>query len=916
MSTERPLGRGDQVRHARRGLGTVVVDGGDTVVVRFGGEIHECLREELEVLRTPLQTVRERKWHAPLRVIARMQAEAIQSANDSWGVFARGRVDLLPHQLWVCKRVNERWPTRWLVADDVGLGKTIEAGLILSPLLSRGTVRRLLILCPASLVGQWQRRLLGMFDIRVAQYVAEADTERAAFWDIHDQVVASLQTLRADRRARHERMLEAPGWDLLVVDEAHHLNSDEETGGTLAYRLVERLQEQGKVASMVFFTGTPHRGKEWGFWALLNLLRPDLFDPRKPTREQLPRLREAMIRNNKQNVTDMKGERLFQQPLVLSETYAYSPEEERFYETLTEFIATGKAYARRLGDETQGRAVMLVLIALQKLASSSVAAVARALRGRLERIEESRRDLGRMQARATRLGATRDPGAHLAAGYIEAERERDADRLSQLEEEIAEKAAELRLMENEEPRLRELVAAAEAVQDETKIRRVLEIIEERFQSRSVLFFTEYKATQSLLMSALLARHGDGCATFINGDERAEGVRDPRTGRETTISLRREEAAERFNRGDVRFLVSTEAGGEGIDLQRRCHTLVHVDLPWNPMRMHQRVGRVNRYGQQERVEVVSLRNPDTVEALVWEKLNTKINTINEALRQVMDEPEDLLQLVLGMTPPAVFRDVFAEAGSVSPERLDEWFDSRTAQFGDRSAIETVRDLVGNSARFNFGDVGADLPKSDLPALKPFFLAMLRRNGRRATDDPQKGLAFLTPEEWIDGGPGVRTSYDGLVFDRNVEGGEADRRIVGVGHQVFDRALRQAREDGEANAASLPSRMLDRPLVALRISDQVTGDERVVRSVVVGVEEDGGQPQLLRDWELLERLNGLLEDAPGRRLEPSDGVGDGSADRIASTVDRAREKVAACLGEMSLPFRRPSIEVLGVLWPSAA
>ena len=98
---------------------------------------------------------------------------------------------------------------------------------------------------------------------------------------------------------------------------------------------------------------------------------------------------------------------------------------------------------------------------------------------------------------------------------------------------------------------------------------------------------------------------------------------------------RETATSKFNGGQARFLVSTEAGGEGIDLQERCHTLIHVDLPWNPMRLHQRVGRLNRYGQKEQVQVVTLRNPDTVEALIWDKLNAKIESIKMAFDEVMD-----------------------------------------------------------------------------------------------------------------------------------------------------------------------------------------------------------------------------------------------------------------------------------------
>lgn len=149
----------------------------------------------------------------------------------------------------------------------------------------------------------------------------------------------------------------------------------------------------------------------------------------------------------------------------------------------------------------------------------------------------------------------------------------------------------------------------------------------------------------------------------------------------TLRQTREAAADLFNEGRVRFLISTEAGGEGIDLQERCYSLVHVDLPWNPMRLHQRVGRLNRYGQKERVEVVTLRNPDTVESRIWDKLHSKINNIELAFGHVMDEPEDLLQMVLGMTSPSLFRELFVGAAQVPAESLE------------RGSIKRLRPLEG-------------------------------------------------------------------------------------------------------------------------------------------------------------------------------------------------------------------------------
>ena len=371
------------VRHPRFGRGQVVLSRGDSVVVRFDHGIEECLAADLELLEGLAERVAAQQLDPALHVVTRILAECIRSVNDAWGVFSRSRIALLPHQLWVCKRVLETWPTRWLVADDVGLGKTIEAGLILTPLLSSARVRRLLILAPASLVEQWQVRLREMFDIRISNYVPAADTEASDYWNTQDRVIASAHTLRLDTDNRWMRLFEANPWDLVLVDEAHHMNVDERGQRTLSYQLLEGLEERGKIQSLVLFTGTPHRGKDVGFLSLLKLLRPKDFDPEQPLEDQLERLRTVMIRNNKQSVTDMSGQPLFTPVRSRRETYAYSPQEAHFYEQLTQFIMTGKAYAASLGFQDR-RMVILILITMQKLASSSVAAVRRALARRLQ----------------------------------------------------------------------------------------------------------------------------------------------------------------------------------------------------------------------------------------------------------------------------------------------------------------------------------------------------------------------------------------------------------------------------------------------------------------------------------------------------------------------------------------------------
>ncbi len=886
--------RGDQVQHPVHGIGQVIVDEKETVIIRFQHGIEECIKGELRKIQTPYQSLSQKSWHSPLDVITRVQANAIQSVNDSWGVFSLSRVALLPHQLWVCRRVVETWPTHWMVADDVGLGKTIEGGLILASLIARNIVRRALIISPASLVSQWQVRLRTMFDLRFADYLAEGDTPSTDFWDTHNFVVASLETLRLDHKDRHKRLLESTPWDLLFIDEAHHINADERTGPTLGYQLIQQLVDSGRVVSMVFFTGTPHRGKNHNFLSLMRLLDSQ-FDPQLGFRQQLALLPSVMIRNNKQNVTDLKGHRLFKPPKVTSETYSYSPAESHFYQKLTEFIVTGKAYASSLAS-AEGQVVILVLITMQKLASSSVAAISRALKGRLSRIQENQ---DRYQTLSKRLVEYQD---RLDAG--------DLDESNQLEEEIAELSAHLRLMEDEEPRLRELVVAAESVRVETKLQKIISLIKERYNNRTILFFTEYKATQSKLISYLMEEFGDECVTFINGDERADDVVN-RAGRTITLNEQREAAADKFRAGSVRFLVSTEAGGEGIDLQESCHTLIHVDLPWNPMRMHQRVGRLNRYGQNEQVDVLTIRNLDTVESAIWEKLNSKLEDIKLALNEVMDEPEDLLQLVLGMTSPHLFNEIYSEASTVAHDKLNNWFNQKTAQFGGKDVIETVRDLIGNTSRFDFQEISEQLPHVDLPDLIPFFTTLLQMNGRRFREENGE-FYFKTPESWLDG-PGIRPNYENMVFNRNLRGKNAAQRILGVGQKVFQRALEQARHF-EASLTTLPIAILPKPIFVFRIFDRVTGTGGVMRSALAAIEIDlstGKLSQILADWKLLVYLNEIIESKKIKRLESSDRPENIS--EVEIRLNQAKQEIYANLAQLSLPFRVPEVEELAILWP---
>jgi hypothetical protein len=273
------------------------------------------------------------------------------------------------------------------------------------------------------------------------------------------------------------------------------------------------------------------------------------------------------------------------------------------------------------------------------------------------------------------------------------------------------------------------------------------------------------------------------------------------------------------------------------------------MPWNPMRLHQRVGRLSRHGQKRPVSVYILRNPQTVEARIWDLLNEKLERIQLALSSVMEEQEDISQLVIGMAGKSLFNELFSGGEGLSDERLGEWFNQATATLGGRDVVETVRELLGNVSRFDFQQVGKDLPKVDLPDLEKFFTQIVSRHGRRIFRR-EEGLEIKTPDEWKARSYVLRDKYERLVFDRSLRGKNAASRVLGIGHPLFDIAVEEAR--------NLPVRLacvsgLVAPLLIVTVEDEVTGTGALVHRLIFGVTEKQDATEVLRDWELLLLLN---------------------------------------------------------------
>jgi hypothetical protein len=291
----------------------------------------------------------------------------------------------------------------------------------------------------------------------------------------------------------------------------------------------------------------------------------------------------------------------------------------------------------------------------------------------------------------------------------------------------------------------------------------------------------------------------------------------------------------------------------------------------------------------------LRNPHTVEARIWDLLNAKLERIQAALSSVMEEQEDISQLVIGMAGSSLFNELFSGSEGLSGERLGAWFDRATSTLGGRDVVETVRELLGSVSKFDFQQVGKDLPKVDLPDLERFFTQTVGRHGRRIfrRDD---GLDIRTPDDWKARSYALRDKYEGLVFDRSLRGANAASRVLGIGHPLFDVALDDAQEIS-ARAVSVEG--LGNPVLILAVEDEVTGSGSLVHRLIFGVTEKDGKIEFLRDWELLQLMNALTVKGP---------LGAGPAtDGAEAVIERFKQAFDASLSSHAPTLRRP------ISWP---
>ena len=747
--------------------------------------------KELERVDSPLDRAIRGEWDEPWRFELKMAAARFLTGNKG-GQLSNARTEILPHQIFAAHRVVSSPKRRFLLADEVGLGKTIEAGMVWQALAQRGQARRTLILTPAGLTLQWQEEMQDKFGAYFEIFKRDFQAVNPRIWDLKATAIASIDTLK---RPEHKRaLLENRKWDLIIFDEAHRLSAvnygGAKTDKTQNYRLAEEIRHKHYCEAMLLLTATPHQGEEnhSRFKNLLLLLDDNMdfsgLDPFTLFSDQGHNFTQFVIRTPKKDVTDAQGHKVFRGRQTHRMPFKMYPDEARFYNAVAEYIRDSYKMVERLADQTHRRAAGFLLTTFQKLNASSTAAIRSALAKRLGRLRGELEDL-----------PEREPDEDL---FFDERYEGEQEEQDVLLDDRQIREDEIEILQ----RLLDL-----PVKEDKKQTKLLELVDQieaesaRGAEEKVLIFTEYRETQNHLVRQLEEKYGKGSVVVIHGGMKLERIEDRQdietiwapfatdgalvapTTKRTTQRLFRDHPR-------VRFLVSTEAGGEGINLQF-CHICVNYDLPWNPMRVEQRVGRVYRYGQDKVVQVYHFFNQGTIEDKVQEYFEQRLKRAAEAIAHVTHEdPEDIKATLNGhleseIDPTSIYKRALVE-GDLNKQTQKEIAEAvqRAKQAYEIATQSLFRDVSSYSFDNYRRELASDLTLSDLSSFSERFLA----KHRRQLQQKDSFLEFLVPDalKSFD----LPERYKNATFNRQLAIKRTDAEFLALGHPFVDTMLSYA------------------------------------------------------------------------------------------------------------------------------
>ncbi len=852
---------------------------------KTSGQVHQRVLTEAQLVHLTASPETEPFDGDAARFRLGVEAKRLALAHeyDPYFTLSIARVDPLPHQLEAVYDYFLKLPRiRFLLADDPGAGKTIMAGLLLKELKIRGLVKRTLIITPANLSFQWQRELKEKF--REQFEVVRSDVLRANYgmnpWQDRHQVVTSISWVSRVEDARDSLLRSR--WDLIIVDEAHKMAAYSADKKTLAYKLGEALS--GMTDHYLLMTATPHKGDPVNFCLFLELLDRDVYGDVKSLEEAmrrnhapfyLRRTKEALVSFPDQHTGQVK--KLFTKRDVRTASFDLDGEEYEFYDALTRYVEDQSIKATS-DDSARGRALTFTMAMLQRRFASSVYAVRRSL----ERMREKRRKvLDNPRAFVLKQLDIPDDLDELP----EEERE---DYLEQIE--TATISIDPAVLRDEIAQLGRLIDQACALEQrevESKLARLREVLQDNAvlsnPDMKLLVFTEHKDTLDYLA-------GDGREGRPLGRLRQWGLKvtqihggmkiGDRDTKGTRIS------AEREFREEAQVLVATEAAGEGINLQF-CWFMVNYDIPWNPVRLEQRMGRIHRYGQEHDCLIFNFAAVNTREGRVLQKLL-------ERLRQIRDElGSDQVFDVVGEVFPSnllekLFREMYAQRTAL-PD-----IEARIVQEVDAGRFRRITDstLEGLAKReLNLGAlVGKSAEARERRLVPEVIEDFFKEAGPIAGVTPRlvqkDGHVYrigrlprplVTRGEQLEPRFGkLGREYAKVVFDKALLATDVTAEWVTPGHPLFE-AVRDEAADSVADDLRRGAVFLDLntsapyrlDVFAAAIQD---GRGRTVHRRLFIVQADTGGALHLRQPTLLLDLN----PAPKATVVPA---GDGFPDRPA-------------------------------------
>ncbi len=692
----------------------------------------------------------------------------------------------LPHQLAaVYDYILPRPRIRFMLADDPGAGKTIMAGLALKELKYRGVAERILIVVPAKLIAQWQRELKDKFGetfIEVNRALLQAFPGRNA-WETHPHCVTSIDFAKQDDVMTTLREVH---WDLVIVDEAHKMAAyryGKKTDKTDRYQLGELLADRSD--GLLFLTATPHKGDPDNFLLLLQLLDPDLYADTEILRQAVKRDENPIfLRRMKEQMCGFDGKQLFPDRHPVTVAYSLSKPERRLYDAVTKYVEDG--FQRAFGEEN--RHVQLALLVLQRRLASSLRAIRRSLENRRDRLKQ----IHTLGQEALKAEDDKDLDWDNLADMPEVERWRVEDEAlarHTMARDLPELGKEIDELEN----LIRLAQIAEASGEERKLQELREVMEAEglFHSdEKLLIFTEAKDTLDYLLENLQRWgfhpvHIDGT---MDMDSRVQAEQD--------FEKRRQ------------VMVATEAAGEGINLQF-CHLMVNYDIPWNPNRLAQRMGRIHRYGQKKEVFIFNLVASDTREGAVVKKLLEKLDVMRRELGtdSVFDVIDEVAQ---GRSLEQLFREALARRRTFDQilAEVDARYDPANAELVRKARLEGLA-----TDRIDFSGVRQRKQEAEEHRLMPtyierFFVEAFEALGEGSLQRKDEGPWGI---DWLRtslrdvpirvsrrfGTPAKR--YRRFTFHKDRAQGDHAPEFVAPGHPLFEAVRYQV---DERFASTLP------------------------------------------------------------------------------------------------------------------